>query len=371
MTDFRLPENRRETFWTAFEFHLKFKTMPGLVYGYFPYLAEKLNWTMEDKLWFAFLNGNTQNPSTSWIIFQNFRSIADLDVDEFDKWYFSETCSGKLMWQALPFDLDRRHFRNKLHMSIRTYKENLNGMSQEDFFMQYCNTDDKFQNFANLWDRVYKGDKKNGVKKFFSFGRLSSFSYIEYLWIMGLPLDCDRFFAEDYKGSSSHRNGTCWVIGREDLDEHKSNPYYNKGDVLHNKDIIAMLDREMEKLYREGLERFKDNPEILPFVSRFTIESQLCNYKSWHRPSRRYPNVYGDMAYDRLKKVEAMEEFKGYNFMLFWEARLTFMPTEIRPEGNPENLGVTSFKQNLYRLTGKQHTLGLINDAYDGVPRNK
>ena len=371
MTDFRLPENRRETFFTAYEFHLKFKTMPGLVYGYFPYLAKKLNWSMEDKLWFAFINGNTQNPSTSWIIFNEFPSIADLDIDKFEKWYFS-VCNdeGKLIWQKLPIDMDRRHFRNKLHTSIRVYQENLAGRTQEEFFMSYCNTDDKFQNFANLWDRVYKGDKKNGVKKFFSFGRLSAFSYIEYLWIQGLPIDCDRFFAEDYKGSSSHRNGTCWVIGREDLDEHKSNPYYNKGDVLHNKDVIAMLDREMEKLYREALVRFKDN-EILPDVSRFTIESQLCNYKSWHRPSRRYPNVYGDMAYDRLMKVEAMEEFKQYNFMLFWEARLTFMPTEIRPEGNPENLGVTSFKQNLYRLTGKQHTLGLINDNYEGVPRGK
>ena len=90
MTDFRLPEHRREVFFAAYEFHLRYKTMPGLVYGYFPYLAEKLQWTMEDKLWFAFLNGNTQNPSTSWIIFNKFPSIADLDTDEFEEWYFSE-----------------------------------------------------------------------------------------------------------------------------------------------------------------------------------------------------------------------------------------------------------------------------------------
>ena len=53
MTDFRLPEHRKEIFFTAYEFHLRYKTMPGLVYGYLPYLSENLGWDIEDKLWFA------------------------------------------------------------------------------------------------------------------------------------------------------------------------------------------------------------------------------------------------------------------------------------------------------------------------------
>jgi hypothetical protein len=368
-TDFRLPENRKDIFFTAYEFHLKFKTMPGLVYGYLPYLADKLDWSEEDKLWFAFLNGNTQNPSTSWIIFNKFPSITDLDIDEFESWYFSEINSnGKLVWQMLPIDMDRRHFRNKIHLSIKAYKENLNGKSQEDFFKSLTDTKDKFTNFRKLWNAVFKGEGINS--KFYSFGRLSSFSYIEYLWISGLDIDCDSFFCEDYSGSSSHRNGMCWLMGREDLDEHKTNSEYTKGIHIHTKDVISMIDDGMEDIYQEALVRFKGT-SIESDVSRFTIESQLCNYKSWHRKSRRYPNVYGDMAYDRLVKVQAMSEFEDMDFSIFWEARESFMPCEIRPECNTDNVGVSSYKQNLYRETGRQHTLGIIDNKYENVPKRR
>ena len=187
---------------------------------------------------------------------------------------------------------------------------------------------------------------------------------------MGLDIDCDSFFCEDYKGSSSHRNGMCWLIGKEEWDEHKTNPHYEKGRVLHNKDIIELLDREMEDLYVEAKVRFS-HTDIIDDVSRFTLESQLCNYKSWHRQSRRYPNVYGDMAYDRLIKVEAMKEFNEIDFSIFWDARESFMIHELMPEFNNDNVGVSSYKQNLYRTTGRQHTLGLVNDKYEGVPRGK
>jgi len=367
--DNRLTENRKKIFFTAYEFHLKFKTMPGLVYGYLPYLSKRLNWSEEDKLWFAFLNGCTQNPSTSWIIFNKFPSISKLNIHEFNSWYFSEINSDKkLVWQMLPIDMDRRHFRNKVHLAISAYKDNLGGNSQVDFFNRLTNNENKFYNFRKLWNAVFSGI---GIKtKFYSFGRLSSFSYLEYLWISGLNIDCDSFFCEDYSGSSSHRNGMCWLMGREDLDEHKSNPKYEKGKGLHTKEVIEMIDENMENLYQEALERYKGT-EIESAVSRFTLESQLCNYKSWHRKSRRYPNVYGDMAYQRLLNVESMPEFSDINFDIFWDARKSFMPYELRPECDKNNVGLSSYKQNLYRRTGRQHTLGLIDPLYEGVPVNR
>jgi hypothetical protein len=369
MTDFRLPEHRKEIFFTAYEFHLRYKTMPGLVYGYLPYLSENLGWDIEDKLWFAFLNGCTQNPSTSWIIFNKFPSIANLDIEEFESWYFSKiNQEGKLVWQKLPIDMDRRHFRNKIHLAIKSYKDNLGGKTQEKFFDDLCNTKDKFTNFRTLWNAVFKGEGIN--TKFYSFGRLSSFSYIEYLWISGLNIDCDSFFCEDYSGSSSHRNGMCWLNGREDLDEHKTNPEYEKNTKLHTKEVIKDIEHWMEDLYEDALIRFAGT-DIESDVSRFTLESQLCNYKSWHRKSRRYPNVYGDMAYDRLIKVQSMSEFEDINFDIFWDARNSFMPCEIRPECNSQNVGISSYKQNLYRTTGRQHTLGIVNEIYEGVPKGK
>ena len=76
-------------------------------------------------------------------------------------------------------------------------------------------TDGIYENFNRLWDVVRKD--------FYSFGRLSAFSYLEYLRIMGLNLDCPTLFLRDMQGSKSHRNGLAKVLGRDDLDWHDTN----------------------------------------------------------------------------------------------------------------------------------------------------
>ena len=87
--DFRLPEYRREVFLRFYEFHLKYRSHPGAVYYLMPYLAERGEWTPEQRLWFAFLNGNTQNPVSSYIIFQRFPDFGELDVCELAEWQIS------------------------------------------------------------------------------------------------------------------------------------------------------------------------------------------------------------------------------------------------------------------------------------------
>src|SRR5882762_10515015 len=68
--DFRKPEYRREVFLRFYEFQLKYRAHPGAVYFVLPYLYRMFRWDCEARLWFAFINGNTQNPVTSWIIFK-------------------------------------------------------------------------------------------------------------------------------------------------------------------------------------------------------------------------------------------------------------------------------------------------------------
>ena len=70
--DFRLPQHRREVFLRFYQFHLQYASHPGAVYYVFPFLAQKYGWGREDKLWFAYINGNTQNPVTSYLIFKRF-----------------------------------------------------------------------------------------------------------------------------------------------------------------------------------------------------------------------------------------------------------------------------------------------------------
>jgi hypothetical protein len=125
--DFRRPEYRREVFMRFYEFCLKYRIHAGasLPYMTLPFLRKELGWSREQVLWFAFINGNTQHPLTSWLIFKRFPDFADLDIDGLDKWYNSE-------WPRLEFDTDRRHQKRDFMQSVKTYKR-LCGNDQTTF----------------------------------------------------------------------------------------------------------------------------------------------------------------------------------------------------------------------------------------------
>jgi len=197
-------------------------------------------------------------------------------------------------------------------------------------FNSVCDTNDLGTNFKQTWDLV-----KNN---FMSFGRLSTFSYLEYLRIQGLPLDCNDLFLEDIGGSRSHRNGVCKVLGRDDLD-------WWKEKVTYDQPTIEWLKKEANELFLEAKERINHND-----VSLFTLESTLCCYKSWHRPNRRYPNVYMDMMRDRIEYAESQW---GDKFQMFWDMRKDCLPKHLRIEDNPWDVGLRPAKQNHYRETGE------------------
>jgi len=328
--DFRRPIYRREVFLRFYEYHLKYRSHPGGVYFAFPWLANHMKMTDEDKLWIAFINGCSQNIVTSYIIFKRFPSLHDLNVEELDAWWNENHHKFKA---GSGWDTDRKYFKigkTGFPQCVESYKKAVDKYgSQKAMYDEVCNTDDKYQNFRNAWSFVRDN--------FLSFGRLSAFSYLEYLRIQGLKLDCDSLFLEDISGSRSHRNGLCKVLGRDDLD-------WWKNDVKYSAQMIDWLKQEGELLLKESARI--DHPD----VSYFTLESTLCCYKSWHRPDRRYPNVYMDMFYNRIKYAET--EW-GNQFQLFWDMRKERLPEHLRLEDNPYDPGLSKNKQNHYRLTGE------------------
>ena len=331
--DFRLPEYRREVFLRFYEFHLKYRSHPGGVYYLMPFLSDKEGWNLEERLWFAYINGNTQNPVTSYLIFTRFPSLGNLDIDKLSNWFNKPTVYRSLQW-----DTDRRHHKTVFMDSVRNYKELTAGRTQEEFFRGLY-TGSPGANFASIWSVV--------SKKFFSFGRLSTFSYLEYLRIMGLDLDCNHLFLEDMEGSKSHRNGLCKVIGRDDLDWHSSNPGFNG---KYAPGVLTELAGVGESLLDESLRRAIGKDWEYD-VSYFTLESALCTYKSWHRKNRRYPNVYNDMLHDRI--VNAESRWLRPKLDVFWEARQDVLPANLRLEDNPLDVGCKPIKQNHYRLSGQ------------------
>lgn len=322
MIDYRLPEHRRETFLKFYEYHLNYRAHAGGVYYVFPYLFEHLGMTQEQRLWFVFVNGCTQHPLTTYRIWKEHPHLPD-DLSGMREWFEGNR-------ESLPFDTDRRYHRVTFMDAVESYKEALQGVSQEQRFGLLASSDEH-RNFQRVW-----GWAEGGLK---TFGRLSTFSYLEYLRIAGVPLDCDRLFLEDISGSKSHRNGLCKVLGRDDLD-------WWKQERVDYRPHLAWLEREGEALLKEAKARIEH-----PDVSYFTLETTLCCYKGWHRINRRYPNVYNDMFHDRIRKAEAL--CPGEDFSVFWEARKWALPKRLRLEDNPLDRGLCKEKQNHYRLTGE------------------
>ena len=97
----------------------------------------------------------------------------------------------------------------------------------------------------------------------------------------------------------------------------------------------------------EARERNPGNPDVL----RLTLESALCTYKSWHKPNRRYPNVYADMHHDRIRWAESRRWGKEA-LRVQWDARARALPERLRLEDNPDDPGFSPEKQNQYLATG-------------------
>jgi hypothetical protein len=328
--DFRKVEYRREVFLRFYEFHLKYRSHPGCVYFVMPWLAEKHSLDQEQKLWLAFLNGNTQNIITSWMIFERFPSPAD--SKGLPTW-FEEN------YDRLAFDTDRRYHRKDFLRSVECYRKLTDG-SQVDYFASVVSAIDEEAGFDQLWPVLRKD--------FYTFGRLSAFSYSEYLRLMGVPINCSTLFLNDMEGSKSHRNGLAKVLGRDDLDWHKESGFngdYAEGD-------IPWLTVEAATLLAQARTRLKEKQGVDPdHVNYFTLESALCTYKSWHRKNRRYPNCYVDMMLDRILVAE--RNFGTSDVAQFRRCRAECLPAYLRRECCPYDPGLVPVKQNHYRDTGE------------------
>lgn len=301
MKDYRLPENRREYFTALYRMNLEHGVMPGLVYLYMPELAKRFGLDDEQKLWFAFLNGMTQNPITSLRIFQQLPECppAVAQLTSFSEWFNDE-------WDTLQFDTDRRYQKKDTVEAIKAYAKAVDHFgSQADMLREGTA-------YSDLWARV------TGMYK--SFGRLSAFSYLEYVKIMGFGSDCDRMFFDDKSGSKSHRNGMLFLLGMDHLVWDKRQPNSNDGNYDNFKGMCSWLERQADEYL---------NTCGIPGANRFTMESNLCTTKN-HYFSRRYPGVYADMAWDRIVWAE---ERSQHNFTkVFRDIREDNLPDWLREE---------------------------------------
>lgn len=294
-----------------------------------PWLREHFRWNQEEALWFAFLNGNTQHPVTSLLLHAYCPDPADPgDVERMLQFYEKE-------YPRLAFDTDRRHWKKSLRPAVDSYLDSLKPFGSQAIMWDVSA---QVAGFKGIWDRA---------TNLYGFGRLSAFSYAEYLKIMGVDFDCDNLFLGDRDGSKSHRSGLAIVTG------HSPSEVFETGawDPL----MIGVMENEAEELLDEALDRAAGAG--IPDVGNFTMESALCTYKSWHKPNRRYPGVYNDMLYDRLKRYERLWPESPVT-EVFWQARKEYLPIWMRLEDTPNDPGLSPIKQNWYLKYGEVPVMG-------------
>jgi len=313
MKDYRLPENRHEYFTALYKMNLERGVMPGLVYLYLPELARRYSWNAEQKLWFAFLNGLTQNPITSLRLFDQLPMVppAGAMLTKFEEWF-------NAAWDTLQFDTDRRYQKKDTLPAIKAYAALV-----EEFGSQEAMLTGK--PYSELWDIVRN--------RYYSFGRLSSFSYLEYVYLNGFGADCDDLMFSDKSGSKSHRNGMLFLRGSDELVWDKRLPNGQDGNYKNLKLMSGFLATEADAF----LEGFTTSNPGVSNAGRFTMESNLCTFKN-HFFGRRYPGVYADMAQERIEWAEARDQSEYAD--VFKDMRAELLPDWLRAECDDDRFTV-------------------------------
>lgn len=318
--DWRLPENRREGFQRLYSHHLRHRTHPGCVYYLLPAIADAYDLSEDQRAWLVWLTGNTQNVVTSMMLLEAaptpslWRQAVSFWADNYE---------------LLEWDTDRRHQKSQFGPATHALMSDWRGA-------------DGWAGAGLIgWDAVWA----YAVNQPF-MGRLSAWSMTEYARILlgseTVP-DASSFLLGDVSGSRSHRNGLAVIAGHDAWSWEAPRALREVG--------LLRLEALAEDLLAEARRRNPDNKD----VSRLTMESALCTYKSHYKVNRRYPNVYNDMMYYRIRRAEARFD---RHFDLLWEIRQRSLPRHLLLEQQPFDPGLRPEKQNHFRLTGEFPLLG-------------
>lgn len=330
--DYRLKENRREGFKKYFYGILKTEEYDPFYYTA-NYLYERFDLNKEQMFWFSWLYGFIYNGATAWVVFNEFPDFENVDVDRLKEWEIKN-------YKRMQFETDTRHKKCKIHEAFVCYKKAVGNKTQEEFFNTLCCYDDPKVNFRILWDYIREN--------FYLFGRYSTFFYTETLKrCNGLNIECDSLFLEDIPGSKSHRNGLCYVLGKDEWDLSKKNT-----DFKYESWMIEYLKEEGDKIIKEMKVEF---PDVINLIDYFSMETALCAYKGFFR-KRRYFGFYLDRDCSQIKFAES-KCWNGIDWNVFWQCRKECLREELLCE----NKNYFEPKLNLQELFLQQ---GIITNLH-------
>tara|TARA_B110000977_G_scaffold196760_1_gene277826 strand:+ start:8323 stop:9351 length:1029 start_codon:yes stop_codon:yes gene_type:complete len=292
--DYRLETNRREAFIRWFAWSVKYDDCDPAVWAT-NYLNNRYEHNDEQKLWFAWLYGNTYNLPTAWVLMNEFPDFELATVDRMEKWNAEN-------YKQLRYQTDTKWNKGHLPVMFASYKEYIGKGSQRDKFNSICKfgTGGSDQNFDLLWNSV-----KDSLHK---FGRYSTWFYLQHLrHTAGVSVNPTSLMLSDYSGSRSHRNGLLFATGKDnDYDRKLSGPEY------------ARLEVEAKSILEETQSRF---PQLVEQIDFFTMETCLCSFKKIFREHHgRYLGYYLDRQAEEITKAES-DGWYGIDWDVLWQSR--------------------------------------------------
>ena len=289
--DYRLQQNRREAFIRWYAWSLKYDDCDPAVWCT-NYLHTRYEHNDEERIWLAWLYGNTYQLPTAWVLKNEFPDFELATVDRMEQWNATN-------YKRLRYQTDTKWNKGHLPAMFESYQKFIGNKTQRERLESYYG-DNEEANFENLWEGI-----KSSLHK---FGRYSTWFYLQHLrHTAGIRVSPTSLMLSDFDGSRSHRNGLLYALGREDLVDRK----LTAGEYLD-------LERESKSILEETRDRF---PSLKNEIDFFTMETCLCSYKKIFRAHHgRYLGYYLDRQAEEIKQAEK-DGWYGIDWDVLWQAR--------------------------------------------------
>jgi hypothetical protein len=285
------------------------------------YLNERYEYTIEERLWFAWLY-HTYNLPTAFVYKNEFPDEELASVERFTEW-------NNENYARLRYQTDTKWSKGHLPAMYESYCNWVQDSSQADKFAAIC-VDSPEVNFERLWDVV--------KSTWYKFGRYTAFFYLQTLkHTCDVNIDCPTLLLSDYSGSKSHRNGLCYALGK---------------DNWVNEKLSAAEYKWLEDGGRELLfEARRRWPTLSQHFDNFSMETALCAYKKLWRVKRgRYVGYYLDRQSEEVMKAEG-DNWYGIDWNVIWQARSEVVGLTLAPRNARED----KLKMSLFLDEGTLH----------------
>jgi len=289
--DYRLKENRREAFIRWYAWSLQHNDCDPAVWAT-NYLNDRYEHNDEERIWLAWLYGNTYQLPTAWVLKNEFPDYELADLGRITDW-------NSKNYKRLRYQTDTKWNKGHLPAMFESYQKFIGNGTQRAKLESYYG-DNEEQNFDALWVVL-----KTNLHK---FGRYSTWFYLQHLkHTAGIVCDPTSLMLDDYDGSRSHRNGLLLAIGKDDDIDRK---------------LTASEYATLESISSEIRSEMKDRfPSLASQVDYFTMETCLCSFKKIFRQKHgRYLSYYLDRQAEEIQVAEK-DEWAGIEWGVLWDAR--------------------------------------------------